>query len=674
MRSARFFIVQVWALALGLAWAGPAGGAEAPLIMEGKKTLYQRVITHPGAAAHEAPAGKPGPAITPFSVMYVYARLMAGEESWLQLAGNTKGQDLAWVPAKSVSEWKQSLALTFAERAGRSPVLFFKTPADLENIAGQGGITPALRKLAETFQTFVRASKPPPADFPVVAMEPGDDQGAVPYNRFYLMPIFAYQEPFEGVKFLEVGSIDPGEAGEEVEAGEKGEKGRKTAGPGALKNAIAFVIDTTKSMGPYIDETLEIARNIYDRILERGQGENVALGLVAFRNSVEARSKVEYTSKIISPLKKALARQELEGALAQVKEAAASTHSFSEDSLAGLKTAIDDLDWEGYEGRVIILVTDAGPLPITDPYVSTMLSLQGMADRAKKKNIRLVALHIMTPDGAKANNHGYAEAAYKELTDMGSAGRAYIPLEAKDNQEGTANFAAAAQTLLEALDRMILEPADKAAGADKTVPDQADLKTRARAVGEALGYSIRLDYAGRVNKSRAPAVVRSWVADQDMGRLDEAQGGVKAPVVAANVLMTREQLNALSKQLGIIMENAERTQMLGTRDFFQGILAASAQMVQDPSRFAAQPGKTLADLGGFSEFLEGLPYKSRVMGLTEEDWYNMSVGEQNDFIYYLKDCLQSYRAYYDDLDNWGKFSGPANSNDWLYRVPLARLP
>jgi serine/threonine-protein kinase PpkA len=97
-------------------------------------------------------------------------------------------------------------------------------------------------------------------------------------------------------------------------------------------------------------------------------------------------------------------------------------------------------------------------------------------------------------------------------------------------------------------------------------------------------------------------------------------------------------------------------------------------MVQDPSQINVQPGKTLAALGGLGEFLEGLPYKSRVMGLTEEDWYNMSIGEQNDFIYYLKDCLQSYRSYYDDLDNWGKFSGPGNSNDWLYRVPLSRLP
>jgi serine/threonine-protein kinase PpkA len=643
--------------------------------MEGKKTLYQRVITHPGAAAHEAAGGPPGKPIIPFSVMYVYARGEAGGQGWIQAAGNTQGQDLAWVPAQSVSEWKQSLALTFAERAGRSPVLFFKASKDLENIAGQGGITAALRKLAETFQAFVRGREAPPGDFPVVAMEPGDDEGAVPYDRFYLIPIFNYQEPFEGVKFLEVGSIDPGEAGEGGQGGSGGQEGgdgRETP----LKNAVAFVVDTTQSMGPYIDKTLEITRSVYDRILELGQGENVALGLVAFRNSLEAKPNLEYTSRVVSPLRKALERKELEEALAKVKEAGASTHSFSEDSLAGVKTAIDELDWDEYKGRVIILVTDAGPLPITDPYVSTMLSLKGMADRAKKKNIRLVVLHIRTPDGAKAKNHDYAEAAYKELSDMESAGRAYIPLEANDTGQGTDNFAVAAEALLKALEGAVFKPGsrDQAAGADKTVPEGADLKTTARALGEVLGYSIKLDYAGQVNKSRAPRVVRSWVADQDMGRLDEARGAAKSPAMVCNVLLSREQLNALSRHLSIIMENAERTQLMGTRDFFQGVLAASAQMVQDPSRLNVQPGITLSDLGGLGEFLEGLPYKSRIMGLTEEDWYNMSIGQQNDFIYYLKDCLQSYRDYYDDLDHWGKFSGPANSNDWLYRVPLSRLP
>jgi len=429
MKALRIFSLTV--LFLALSGAGASWAAQ-PLLMEGKKTLFQRVITHPGAMAYSGPQASSGKSITPFSIMYVYDRQENAGQKWVAVAPDTKGRSLSWVNAKYLSEWKQSLVLTFAERAGRSPVLFFKDARNLEDIAGQSGITGVLKKLAEDFQNYLQKSQDPPNDFPVTAMEPADEEGAVPYNHFYLMPIFSYQEPFEGVKFLEVGSIDPG-GEEEPEADKKPEKKAppKKTGSGELKNAIALVIDTTMSMGPYIDKTLQITRDIYDRLVADGQGDSLALGLVAFRNNFESDPEVEYTAKVISPLKKAMNRADLEKALAKVREAQVSTHSFSEDSLAGVKMAIDKLDWEEYQGRVIILITDAGPLPITDPYATTMLSLQGMADRAKKKNIRLVALHILTPAGAKAKNHNYAADAYKDLTGLGSAGSAYIPLPAR---------------------------------------------------------------------------------------------------------------------------------------------------------------------------------------------------------------------------------------------------
>jgi serine/threonine-protein kinase PpkA len=666
MMFTRAIKILFWGILAAGLLAGRQAWADPPLLMPGKKFLHQRVITHPGAAAHDAAAGKPGERLTPFSVLYVYARIQAGGQDWLQVAANTLGRDLIWLPSGAVSEWKQSLVLTFAGRAGRSPLLFFKSSGDLEKIAGQSGIASALDKLGGEFQGYVRSQGDPPADFPVLAMEPGDEEGAVPYDHFYLMPIFAYQEPFEGVKFLEVGSIDPGYE-------EAAKPGGTPAENQGLKNAIAFVIDTTISMQPYIEKTRELARNIFNRILERGQGQNVALGLVAFRNSVEAKPNLEYTTKIISPLRTALERDEFEKALAGVKEAAASSHSFSEDSLAGVQTAIDGLTWDPYKGRVIILITDAGPLPITDPYISTMIGLSGVVDKAKKKNIRLVSLHIRTPGGIKAKNIDYAEGAYKDLSDMESAGRAYIPLEAPTPQEGAANFAEAARLLTETLDNVLFDSAAKGGGAGQTVPEGADFKAKARATGEVLGYSIKLDYAGQTGQAKAPQVVRSWIADQDMGRLDAAQGSIKAPTVECAVLISKDQLSALNKQLAVILNEAQRNQKMGTRDFFQNIISASAQMLQDPSQFALKPGDNLSKLGVLGEFLEGLPYKSRIMGLTEDDWYNMSIGEQNDFIYYLESRLRNYQRYDQDVDNWGRFGNP-NPGDWLYRVPLAMLP
>ncbi len=668
--TAKPFFKIFWAglLTAGLLAANPAW-ADKPLLMEGKKSLYQRIITHPGALGHDSPGGQAGNPITPFSVLYVYAREKAGPQDWLQVAANTLGRDLVWLPAAKVSEWKQSMVLTFSPRAGRSPLLFFKTFDDLENIAGQSGLAAVLANLSRVFKKYVQGQTEPPSDFPVLAMEPGDEEGSVPYDHFYLMPIFSYQEPFEGVKFLEVGSIDPGYGDEESK--DQGKPGKNKG----FKHAIAFVIDTTVSMQPYIEKTKELARGVFDRIAEKGQEENVALGVVAFRNSLEPQPKLEYLTRIISPLSTGVDRANFEKTLAGVKEATASSHSFNEDALAGVKEAIDKLDWDPYQGRMIILITDAGPLPITDPYISTMIGLSGVVDRAKKKNIKVVVLHVRTPSGVKTKNVTYAEGAYKELSELGSAGRAYIPIEAPNPQVGAGNFAEAAETLVETLDNVVFgQDGQGGGGASKTVPEGGDAKAKARATGEVLGYSFKLDYAGQTGQTKAPHVVRSWIADQDMGRLDEAQGGsVKAPTVECAVLITKDQLSALNKQLEIIMTEAERNQKMGTRDFFQSIISASAQMLHDPSQFALKPDSNLSKLGILGEFLDGLPYKSRVLGLTEDDWYNMSIGEQNDFIFYLKSRLAYYRQADQDVDKWGRFDNP-NPGDWLYRLPLVMLP
>ena len=60
-----------------------------------------------------------------------------------------------------------------------------------------------------------------PADLPIVASEPEGSQGAVSEKGFYLMPILAMQDPFDGVKFLRVASIDPGDYAKNKNGGKK---------------------------------------------------------------------------------------------------------------------------------------------------------------------------------------------------------------------------------------------------------------------------------------------------------------------------------------------------------------------------------------------------------------------------------------------------------------------
>ena len=49
--------------------------ADKPLLMEGKKTLYQRVLSIPEARLYEIPvASEASSEIVPFSVLYVYEK------------------------------------------------------------------------------------------------------------------------------------------------------------------------------------------------------------------------------------------------------------------------------------------------------------------------------------------------------------------------------------------------------------------------------------------------------------------------------------------------------------------------------------------------------------------------------------------------------------------------
>ena len=67
------------ALVLTLLLSSTALAAEkrAPLLLEGKKTLFQRVVTHPGTAmtaGADANSSVVQQAVKPFSVLYVYDR------------------------------------------------------------------------------------------------------------------------------------------------------------------------------------------------------------------------------------------------------------------------------------------------------------------------------------------------------------------------------------------------------------------------------------------------------------------------------------------------------------------------------------------------------------------------------------------------------------------------
>ncbi len=663
MRIARASLLTVVApaalLLVGLLVFDSAALAQAckPLLLPGKHTLFQRVITHPGAELHTA-ADAASPVVEspvkPFTVFYIYERVQKDGTEWLKVGPSSNCEASGWLPADRASEWRQALTLVFTERSGRQPVLFFKDLKSLENVAGSKSPGGEAAALAQRFATVRSNEGARPADLPVVAMEPAEQ--AVSRERFYLMPIFQTVQLFEGVKFLEVASIDPGNWQLPVARRE-------------LRTAIVFVIDTTISMKPYIQRTRQAVRRIYDAIEQAGLADKVAFGLVAFRNSTEKTPQLEYVSKVMSGLRDGTDRQDFEKALEQTREARVSTQSFNEDAFAGIKTALDKMDWAPYQSRIIFLITDAGAIRADDPWSSTGLNEREIADAAEAKGVKIFALHIRTPLGKKLGNISYAESQYKLLTGQSdpTLGNLYVPIDASQVASGTRTFGRVVEKVAAQMVHLVAAtgqgkrlklPTRTAAGGDVV----ADAERKAAI----LGYAMQLDFLGQREQVQAPHVVTSWVSDMDLARPD-------IPAFKVTVLLTKNQLSDLYQRLKVILDQAQRTKRTGARDFFQGILSAAARISRDPNQFSLKPAENLRQMGLLGEFLDDLPYRSDIMRLTEEDWYRMSVGEQQALIDDLKLKLKRYRQYHDDVANWTSF-GASDPGDSVYRVPLSMMP
>ena len=106
-------IVFMFAALVLLCGLGAASGALAqnqcrPLLIQGKKALYQRVVTHPGAMLYTEPqateAVRKG-RITPCSVLYVYERTSPGDAAWLHVGYDSQCEIAGWMQASYASEW-----------------------------------------------------------------------------------------------------------------------------------------------------------------------------------------------------------------------------------------------------------------------------------------------------------------------------------------------------------------------------------------------------------------------------------------------------------------------------------------------------------------------------------------------------------------------------------------
>jgi hypothetical protein len=173
---------------------------------------------------------------------------------------------------------------------------------------------------------------------------------------------------------------------------------------------------------------------------------------------------------------------------------------------------------------------------------------------------------------------------------------------------------------------------------------------------------MRLAYLGRVEQTTAPEAIRSFVLDRDPAPPGRASIDVR-------VLLTRNQLSDLSQALENILR-AGRAARLNPDEFFGQLRTALTLAATDPSRIA-RSGELGSLLG---EFLEGLPYVSDIMGLSEQDFLSMGAGAQARLLNSVDVKLRLYQEFNRQSDLWVTLSGRRDAGDQVFPVPLDALP
>jgi hypothetical protein len=633
--------------------AAPVAGSDRPLLMAGKHSLYQRVLSTPGARIASEPGGKPGEEVVPFTAFYVYGRTEMAGKQWIEVGTDRHGSRAGWLPGADCIEWNHGLTAAFRDPTGHDRVLLFENSDALRQLAGQSSLKTYQRLYAEA------AQGQPSADSPVVAIQP---PGYIDIREdFYLVPIHRYEDVYLGsekARMLQVSSV-PLDSAPGSTAGRGAGKRGYTAG-------LVFVVDSTLSMQPYIERTRQAVTTIFDTLGKADLLGQMNFGLVAYRDNVSAAPGLDYLVRTYVDLDEGRDAQGFLSRLKSLRDASVSSRDFTEDAYAGVKQAIEGIDWAGHDARYIVLVTDAGAREANDPLSSTGLDAASLRQMAQQKGIAIFVLHLLT--AATMPDQAADAEQYRQLADFPGIGSLYYGVATGNIEEfGRVLDALAGQIT----GQVQMAASNKQAPVPVPASDNAQLAELQARVAK-LGYALRMRYLQKGSDGEVPNVFDAWLLDRDFRDPTRSTLDVR-------VLLTRDQLSDLSDVLTQVLEAAEDG-LLSPQNFLSELQSLAATATRDPEMLGATTtttaggGNSLADMGFMREYIEDLPYTGEVMGLSLDDWQSWSTQQQIAFLHRLEEKVGYYRALHDHTDLWVSLGGGPISGDSVYPIELDLLP
>ncbi|MGI3168677.1 vWA domain-containing protein [Pseudooceanicola sp. C21-150M6] len=636
-------VMALVTVALGLGGAGGPAMAQdvRPMLVEGKSTVYQRVLTRPGAKLYSMPNGPVEDMIPAFQPLYVFER--RGE--WISAGPSSTRVPQGWVKQDEVLPWKQNIVGAFTNSAGRKRQLFFDTDANLMQLMSDERLTATQDRMLAEASAGISEGKGG-----VVAVEPEEFVNI--RDNLYIMPILDFRQElspinYDTVLMMELASVPLKVSAPQVQ---------QATGPASdpFDVGIVFVLDTTKSMDRYIARTQKSLANVIARIEGTDIGDLVNFGVWGFRDNVDAAPGLEYRTKELVPLTRRDDQTPVLDAIGQATNVATvSSPGFNEDSLAGVEDAIDKSDWaqgdNPFNARYVILVTDAGPKDPRDPNARSQIGAAELQLDAEGRQIVVMTLHLETDAGGSAN-HSYAADQYRALSRFGN-GTFYFPIENGSEE--------AFEDVVTRLVTALTDHVHVARGEASSLTEEE--------AGEELvelGRAMRLAYLGDQSGTAAPDVIRGWVSNR-------AVENPRRLAIEPRLLVTKNELATMADLVRALVQAAESiSSSEDAVNFLSDAREIIARMAQDP-KMLVDAGAT--DLGGALEFLEDLPYQSQLMQMTEQRW-TQSAMFRKPVTDTLSQKLTQYMKWLRDPTVWTALWDDSPDGEYVFAMPFDILP
>ncbi len=607
-----------------------------PLLAEGRKTVYQRVLTRPKALSYPSPDADPSKTIPAFQPLYVYAR----QPGWFQVGPSISAGPESWVKDTDVVPWKQNIVAAFTNAAGRERQFLFASEDKLRGLMEHE----ALRQMQTKLLADVAAENVP-AESGIVAAEPPEYVNIV--DQLYLMPILDFVQDLHPLNYeenllLKLASVPLREGG-------------KAAIDGNFDAGIVFVFDTTQSMDPYISRTQKAVERIIGDLQGTEIGDRVQFGVVAFRDNTGVAPGLEYRTRTLLPLAR---REDQTPVIATIRAATrvanVNSPGFNEDSLAGVEDAVELTNWEPagndpFDARIVILITDAGPKDARDANARSAIGPSELQRAAEDKGVAIMTLHLQTGAGGAAQ-HAWAARQYKALSRFNDTSF-YYPISDGSPQE----FEATVTRLVTAMGDMI-----------RVARDESPLLNPGEAGQELvnLGLAMQLAYLGQLKGTQAPDVIEGWASEK-------AVEDPSRQAIEPRLLVTKNEMATMADLLDKLLTLGEQSRSdADASDFFAQVRDVVGQMAQNPDRLINPDSDTL---GGALEFLEDLPYESQLMLTTESRWGSSAMLRRT-ILDGMRQKLVQYRKWLHDPDVWTALYRGAPDGEYVFAMPFDVLP